>query len=537
MLLCLIAPRPPAAADEYTPTALGLTGFYAMEVDDERRQVFVSGGKDATRVAIADFDGNVKGHLAGIPGPTGLAVVGSTLFVAAHDSSEIKRFDLSTSPPTPLPSFSTAPNLYPRDLIYLGGKLWFSTNCSGDGTITGLSLDGTERVEVPSPYPTSWEHCPALDGSSSAPNLLFVWARGISPKTLTTYDLTTSPPTRLKNQWGFDDGELGDMEPLPGGERFVVGGCDGVTTYDLNTGPMITYPSTTCLTPGVDVAEGEGTLLAAISGDFWDRGLWLYRLGHPTPFRLIGLQSRTGRHFYDGGLAVSSDASRVFVLVETRWAPRLYAIDPLRYPTELSLETSRDRMPFGNGVDVTVRLEPFVPGEKVTVHSEGEGGDGKTFTGPVDREGRFRFRDHPQENASYSAVYDGGETLHASASKTVRVNVRAAASTRLRGYYSYSGRYKLYREGQEVVARGVVAPDHAGHTVRFDLHRREDDGWVKQAQPRIAVLDEDSAATTSYQSLSQGSYRTRIRIAEHDDHLRAVSRWAFFKVTTAKGSR
>jgi hypothetical protein len=68
-----------------------------MVVDDARNQLIISGGTGDAHLTFVDLDGNMTGSIGGLDGPSGMVIVGSTLYVFEHSTGQITAMDLTTN--------------------------------------------------------------------------------------------------------------------------------------------------------------------------------------------------------------------------------------------------------------------------------------------------------------------------------------------------------------------------------------------------------------------------------------------------------
>jgi hypothetical protein len=508
--------------------------MFDVVVDNAHRTVFVSGGEDSSQVVMVDFDGSIKGRLTGISEPSGMEIVGSTLYVAASGAARIERYDLNSFPPTKLSSLSTAPLTDPRHLVYLGGKLWFTSGCNQSGDhVSSMNLNGSGIQDLVDPN-ASWDFCPRIDGGASAPNRLFVWGEPDYEPSLYEYNVGDDPPTLVKTQWQFASG---DLEPSPSGSTFEMVGCDGVKEYGIDTfyGPVFTYTSDTC-EDGVALTTGGESLLAASSSWGYGTDVALWRLGDPAPFRTIQIPpdgSSSDSWLYRYGIAVSADASRVFVMsgfvLDTVY---FYAIDPSKFPTRTTLTASSYAIAYGNLSTLTAQLHPPTPGAEIKIFRRSrQGHESLVAAGNTNGEGRFYFEAEPDANTTYVARYPGASTWMPSSSRPATVKVAPVTSLVLRGSYGTSNGYPLFHKAGVIRERAAVAPNHAGHPVYFELWKKHAGSWVAVDTYNLHELGPASSEWNRYERLARGTYRTRAWVAEHRDHLESTSTYKLFKVT------
>jgi hypothetical protein len=194
MVASVIAVRTPAAdADTVTHadaiTDLGIDDFGSMVVDEARNQVIISGGTGDAHLTFVDLDGNVTGAIGGLDGPSGMVIVGSTLYVFEHSTGQITPVDLTTK------TFGAAlaSGLSGGYMLgYAGGYLWTST---GEGLDRIDPSNGAVTTFTGAAYPTG---ASIVDFATdpSDPSRLAVVAEA-TDTTLRIYDASADPPAKL----------------------------------------------------------------------------------------------------------------------------------------------------------------------------------------------------------------------------------------------------------------------------------------------------------------------------------------------------
>jgi hypothetical protein len=240
-------------------TDLGIDDFGTIVVDDARDQLIISGGTGETHLKFADLDGNVTGTLAGLDGPSGMVIVGSTLYVVEKSTGQIAPVDLTTN----TVGAAITSSLSGRYMLgYAGGFLWTS---SGDGLDRIDPSNGAVTTFAGDRYPTG-ATVVDFDTDPSDPTRLAVVADG-TDTTLRIYDATASPPTRLA---GKKLSAYAMPRFTPDGASVVVSTGTSMTQLsatDLSlehTYPGV-HPNGTSFVFGVDTVERGGLYLAELT--------------------------------------------------------------------------------------------------------------------------------------------------------------------------------------------------------------------------------------------------------------------------------
>jgi hypothetical protein len=252
----VVAVRAPLA-DADAITDLGIDDFGTMVVDDARNQLIISGGTGDPHIKLADFDGNVTGTIGGLDGPSGMLILGSTLYVFEHSTGQITPVDLTTN------TFGAAitSGLSGRYMLgYAGGYLWTS---SGNGLDRIDPSNGAVTTFTGDRYPTG-ATVVDFETDPSDPSRLAVVADG-TDTTLRIYDASASPPVRLA---GKKLSAYAMPRFTPDGASIVVAtGTDMTQLSATDLSVEHTYagvhPHGTSFVWGVDTVDRAGELYLA----------------------------------------------------------------------------------------------------------------------------------------------------------------------------------------------------------------------------------------------------------------------------------
>jgi hypothetical protein len=363
-LITLIAAAEPAVAVAPPPSPvlhIGMSNPYAMVVVGTKVYVSLEAGTHASTpdtVAVLNADGTLDSKLEAIPGARGLAVSGTTLYVAASEAASIWRFDTTTDPPTKLGETSIAPMAWPLNLVVTNGRLWFGACTSTwEGRIGSMALDGTDVQAVLPIDPVAefhyWEYCPDLDAGAGAPGRLFIAPEGLSPSHLEIYDVSVEPPTFTTDDPAWPHGYFygSDIEPLTGGANFAVTtipqGNHGMDVRKISDYGLVLHYDAPGVTPsGIVHTDAHGGLLAALFNGTGS-GVSVWNTGTSTPRVVFQLPV-----IYHGGIAFSGDGSTLYALSTVDSKLAIYVLDPLAVGSTLTLDTP---------------VSPVAPGTQVTV--------------------------------------------------------------------------------------------------------------------------------------------------------------------------
>ncbi|WP_285469996.1 YncE family protein [Actinokineospora globicatena] len=118
-----------APAAHATGTALPLTDFGDLVVDQANRRLFVTGGSANNTVVVTDFSGRVVKTLPGQYGATGLVLSadGRSLYVALASGDAISV--IGTERLVETARHATGPQTCPTHLTRTGTAVWFDYGC------------------------------------------------------------------------------------------------------------------------------------------------------------------------------------------------------------------------------------------------------------------------------------------------------------------------------------------------------------------------------------------------------------------------
>ena len=116
-----------------------------MLTDTAHDQTFITGAPASdSGVAVVDGDGAVVKTITGEDGAGGMALDGSSLYVARCGWATIDVIDTATL--QKIDSFAAPGLATVRDLGLAGGRLWYTTGSGQNGVLTSVSLDSSHTV-------------------------------------------------------------------------------------------------------------------------------------------------------------------------------------------------------------------------------------------------------------------------------------------------------------------------------------------------------------------------------------------------------
>jgi hypothetical protein len=425
-----------AAADQVVILQRPTLGH--LLVDNAHGHVFISGGyrqNDGT-VDVYGFDGVREGGLS-VPGADGLAIGGSTLYVAGCGTTSIEAFDLATLAHTGTITVSHIMD-YPCDLAVAGGKLWFDATISGQSHTSPGSVTTAAPHTESEPASLSALQAPTFATSSAHPNMLVVSDTADTPGDVDVIDASGAVPAVTATGSGLA-GVLtaaGAAITPDGNDVLLAANGNEIRAYRASDMATVdtTYP--TGAYPGGVTISPDGAYVA-VTGYFG--GVEVFPTGTATPL----LQDMTDPDGYNWGqfldLAFTSDDSALFTITGlSANSSRLSIIDHPTLPgTSIALNVNASPAVAGSAATVsgTLTTQAGAPlaGKTVTVRAAGPDGNGWSVIGsPITAaDGSFTVKTTDTLEAgewAFGATYAGSATLHGTA-LTKLVSLAADAST------------------------------------------------------------------------------------------------------------
>ena len=446
-------------------------------VDGAHDLVFVSSGTGQSALVVLDYAGDVVTTIS-IAGASGMALVGSTLYVAAADADEISVVDTAASPPTVTGALSIGSFTHPGSLAFVGGRLWFTVGVCGSGTVEHVRMD-TDGTNLSTGKTLAASSCPRYATDPVDPNLLVMFDEGISPVTWSLYDMSTAPVTLLRDMTDPDSANGREAVFAPGGGSIFTAsgspyGFSQWKTADLTL--MRSYVADAYPT-AVDVTSTGGGRLAGGSDTPNGNSVWTYDLGTTTATWSWDMPNDDS--VLPRGLAWSDDGQRLFA-IGGAWqgfpSPvRFYVLDPLETPTTVSLSATPASLSIGDPVSLDGTLvfgdASGTAGQTVSLTRTDAGGTVPVADAVVAVDGTFHLDDVPPiaGQVTYAASFAGIEH-HPGASASdvvhvaklpVKVSVSVSAKTvTIGGSVTVKGHLGIGTESR--VLEIVAKPDGGG---------------------------------------------------------------------------
>src|SRR2546430_2209948 len=302
------------------PTNLGVTSFGRILVDPATAHVFVS-SPGSSEIFVLDYNGTVVKTITGEAGAWGMALSGSTLYVVLSTAGTVEKIDTGT-----LTDSGMLVNglVRPTDIFLAGSKLWTTTGNCAAWAVQLVSIDPATNPPTVFTDPNAFNagnglsYCAAFASNpTSNPNLLLAWDIGLSPATITTFDVSTGTAVQLANAWESQQGNLQDVAVNPDGTHFITASgapyeFDEWKVSDLSQDGVIypanTYPDAVATTPG------NGGLMGGGLNGIYDFDFYAYQIGKPAaPLAKVDFVG-TNNTVPDRGVAFKPDGSSAFVI-------------------------------------------------------------------------------------------------------------------------------------------------------------------------------------------------------------------------------
>jgi hypothetical protein len=494
-------------------------------------------------VAVMNLDGTQAGDIS-VPDPTGLAISGTTLYVASSSGSKIYVYDISAYPATLTTSYPTAPLDSPGSLALSDGRLWFTGHKSGTSYLVlgSMKTDGTD-VQGFLPADTEyWQYaCASIDHSDFAPGRIFLHSAGGcgEPDGLYLYDSSAAPPTLLSTygigaDWGSYYSQQVSVLPDGSGALISWSGGIGVWSLDSLSGPTFDYQapaswslagSSVAAAPGFIASNGNLPIKRAMY-----HGVFLWKLGQVQPIAGFAIPP-TEVAAAPPELAFNASGNELYVVSTTGTSVYFYAVRP--YVTTLSLHRSAHTVDFGRSVTFTATLVgpgrgQIVHFDVVTNNSSKEVGSCKT-----DAHGRCSWSVRPSSNAYYEASYDGMGKFGLSVSAKMIVDVAEIVAGKMYRYYGTSGGYALYHHSSKVFYTARARPGAVGgNSITVYLWVNLGSGWKQGGHQSFNVgVTGRLRIYFKGKSLPKGRYRLRSESAGAGGRLGGTSSYSYFEVT------
>ncbi|MEU8061239.1 hypothetical protein [Microbispora bryophytorum] len=431
----LFVVQTPAASAADITTDLGITSGGDVVAGGGR--AFIAGDD---QLLVVNANGTRNAGVS-LPGIQSLAITpdGTRLYVALRDLNEIMELDTATLDTTREISLAEYP--CPTNLALSGRWLWVGYGCDQwDGGVVGLDTSFghlSRPIQVTATY--------ASPKVAAAGNTLVIGDSGLSPATLTVYDVIRSRATLRGIIDGHDyhTGLLGDLAITPDGSTIIAAFPDSAEYFAWDTtnlqkvrayGPD---PSSGYYSPVVAVSA-DGTNVAGGRGTKSGLVVTLYDSATTTPVYTGTLPDHGASMDLQSLTFSGNDLFAVWKDLATHHL-HLWRLETGTLPASTLTLTAPST---GAGADIltlTGRLtlpDGSAPGEQpiaVTCHVNDS--PGTTFEVTTAEDGTFTFKDQPRSAGliRYDVIWNGSPTVHWSTASATVTLVKAVSSITLSG--------------------------------------------------------------------------------------------------------
>jgi hypothetical protein len=516
-------------------TPLAFTQFRGQVVVDQdpgMPYVFVSEGTPGTQIAMLGFDGALETTIGGLTAPSGMVIVGSTLYVAQCDSAAgIAKYTIGAGTLTPAGAIALGtdsatgqPMKTGCSLALGGGRLWF-VDAESDGFLYSVDLAGT-AVDTSS-------NVVLFDNVTSdpgAPNNIF----DVVGTNVLRLDVSSPTATTAATATGAFGYSLHQLVPSPSGTRLYMAAESSQSVSAWDTSTMTKLANYTAGFHGADAVavNATGGVLAVGAVD-WTPDISVYRAGTSKPSRTYTIGG-TSSHPGWAGLAFSPDSTKLFAVTTDLGSAGNVTFRVLSKPLSIApiLTVRAPTVRYGRVAHVTAHLSAHGTNRRVVIWRHPYGGSWSVLAaGNVGPTGNFVASYKPARRTTLYATYGGGGKYLAVKSGLWQENVRALEGIALSGFYAKSGAYHLYHAGTHPGVRGAVAPNHHGQCIYFEIEHFGAGHWTAPARSGCFHLNSSSAALVVYTGpFARGvAYRQHIYFPGDIDHVGGYSVWVYMK--------
>ncbi len=421
-----------------TTASLPITSFGRIVADTAHGHLFLSSSSQ-NEILVTDLAGQQVATITGQDGVLGMALSpdGSTLYAALSADNAVSAIDTATLQQTasyPLGSGNT-----PRDVAVQSGKVWVSySNGTGGwpGAVGDINVGAASPAFQTQAAMGGWYSAPDLAADPQDTGVLIAAQPGISPTSVTSYNVSADPATVTAQSSYFQNcGNENDIAVAPGGSEFTLACGWPYNHYRYSTAdlhqlgfyPTTSYPDAVALDTSGDAAAGLDNI--------YGPDLYIYHADSTTSLNVFTLPgSSTDFTVARRGLAWAPDGSKLFVVLGSiANSPGSYSLQVIDNPT---FTRSALTLTGPSAADITkpvtltgkLTLGGITPpaGTAITVTRWVSGGPDQTFTLTTAADGSYTLTDTPPAvgQYTYTASYSGdANTASAAATQTVNVTL------------------------------------------------------------------------------------------------------------------
>lgn len=514
-----------------TQSALPLTGFSRMLLDEPGHQMFVEGASTDSSILVLDEAGSVVGSIPGESGAGGMALDGSTLYVAHCGQNGVDVIDAATLAKTGSISVTVSQSC---DIAVAGGQLWYVTPADG---LASVSLDASHTVNT-----LHWTTA-TVGSVPNHPNWLI---RGMSGDMYEYSVWDVSDPTAPVALGGFSHTSGGaptDVAVSFDGSNIFFARATQHRTEAFSL-PSFTaglrYPAATA-TNAVAAAPDNSNLAVGLN-QASGPNLAIYKESSGTLLSSIDLGTAGG--LYQHGLLYNETSDQLFAVTQGDGSQVIFNVLPARVGS-LTIKASAKTILVGRHVAITAHLGTKSANRTVAIYRTAlpDGTPKLVASGTVNAKGNLSIVATPKQNTGYSVSWTGDAT-HAAPQPdpAVRVKVKVRIHAAAKGGYATSNGYRLYHYTNSCATRHTGCPTFL--TYATPLHPNK--AYTLRVQGRrngrwITLITANGHYGANGKSLVHLIYKgtgiigmpTRVQFAMKSDldHAGNHSRWMRFEIT------
>jgi sugar lactone lactonase YvrE len=529
----------PASAPAHVPT---VTGYSDMVVDPAGGRVFVAGGPASSGIDVFNPDGSLDTVIDGESGAGGMVIDGGFLYVARCGWSTIDVIDTDTL--TRVGSMS-APVGGNCNLGDADGRLWFSD-------ATDDQLGHMESVAIAAPHTVIDAgfvvYPPVFADTPVHPDWLVFGEAGLDPASVAVEDVSdpSAPSMIATNTLAANAGYLRDLAVNSAGTTLLTASNtpSDIQAYTLpgltlsHSYPIASYPDAVAASPssgqvaggsesgsGADVSLFAGGAASALTS-------WSFSPSSELTYARGVAFSPDGQHLY-AVTAGASDAGPVLHVLSTVVLPK----------GKVSITHSLATVGYGKADTLTAHLGTSTASRSLQVWRTPVGGSPVlVHTGTAGAKGNISLVVHPAVDSTYTVKW-AGDSGHAAATASVRVNVRLAMHAVTHGGYRTLDGVRLYHYTAACTSArhtgcpmflAWAGPSQPGRSITFVAQGQTASGhWVTIAHGSAKTGTGGKLLLTIFytsRALENVPQRIRFTMATDSANLGATSAWVHYRV-------
>ncbi|MBB4738291.1 sugar lactone lactonase YvrE [Actinoplanes octamycinicus] len=400
-------------------------------VVDTKHQRLIASDPKRGLLAIAPYTGGIGQKVTDLDSVAGLAMStdSGTLYAAVPAAHAIVAF--STDTYTETGRYSLSDNVYPRDVVVAGDRLWFTYDNNGSAGNFG-SIDPATKAVTTHAYAriAPYYRAPLIAANPGAPGLIALSDNsGTSGNQVMLYDVSSGTDIQTAGTGVAGLSFIRDLALSHDGSEVIVAGGGGTFRLRAADLSVVDQPWDT-VGDAVDAAP-DGRLAMAGRTDPGVADLYTYDAGSTSPARAIDMPIPYHLHYtnpdqiMENGIVWQPDGRRLFVVTDNAGLMRFRALnEPVATTITLAAPATATR---GKPLTVTGTIDGALPaGTRLTVRRDDpEGTDRQLAEVSTDDSGAFALTDVPTAggNVTYRVTYAGDDThLPTTAASTIAIS-------------------------------------------------------------------------------------------------------------------